>query len=635
MLLMTRWRGFHGPNLHPPVLIATGRATVLDAEDIHGAPPGNGDETMAVPGLVAWSACDWLLVFGMSLIIWVAFLPALANGWVAWDDDQNFHHNYAFRSPGLRGLGWAWTTCLLGVYQPAGWMLFEAEYAIGGLSPLVYHVASLGLHIVNASLLYLLIRVLLARFSASDRIVNRWEIRISSAIAVALFALHPLRVEVVAWVSCQPYLLCALFSMATVLAYLQACLPRGPARRLWLGLSLTASTAAMLSKAPAVVLPAVLAILDIYPLRRLGRPGSWLSIDARQVWREKLPFWAIALLLGMIAIRARLDVANLAPGSIVSFGWRPILADYAVGFYLTKTLHPFGLSAIYMPPTNRATLLLGSIILPGMMLLALRLRRSRPGLVAAWATYLAALLPGLGVVLLGHPVVADRSTYLASIAWAPVLARGMLRSRRGGGTGIISALGLLGVAAIVAAIPMTRRQCRTWRSTETLWAQAVSSGGKESVVAHRELAGAQLAHGRIGEAIRSYERAYELAARGVRDHRRESLTGAVSDDLGNALEEAGQSVRALEAYRLAIGHQSAALVVAPTSIHYRSFLVKHYINLGRLQAWMGDEDAALRSQRRARDVRAGLARGHPAKGSPRTFRPFRDENGVSRPGPLR
>jgi len=559
------------------------------------------------------------LTLGIALVVSVAVLPALTNGWVSWDDDHNFHQNYGYRNPGWPGLKWAWTTSLLGVYQPVSWMLLEVEYAIGGLSPSVYHGTSLGLHVANAIVLYLLVRTLIARCPYAGSVANAWEIRASSTLAVVLFAVHPLRVETVAWISCQPYLLCAFFSITAVLAYLRACVGEGPPRRPWLILSLAASTAAMLSKAPAIILPAVLAILDVYPLQRLGRPGCWLDREASRVWQEKSPFWALSLLFGMIAVRSRLGVVDLTPDSAPGLGWRLVVAGYAAGFYLAKTVLPFGLSAVYMPPTDLTRPLLVSLLVVGMTIVALQLRRRWPALLTAWAIYLVALVPSFGVVMLGHPILADRYTYLASVAWVPLLAHGLLRSCRRGGPCAVAALGVIGAAMLIALIPLTWRQCRTWRSSEALWTQVVAYGGADSLEAHRNLADARLASGRAEEAIRAYIQAYTLATRYISEHplnpRGESLAGAILNNLGNAFEEAHRHAQALDAYRRAIEHQTTALQREPDCVEYRLFLGNHHVNLGRLQARLGNRDAALRSLERARDLRARLARDQPAEDS--------------------
>src|SRR5262249_46451420 len=157
----------------------------------------------------------------------------------------------------------------LGVYQPLSWLLLEAEYAAGGLDPSAYHLTSLALYAVDTAVLYALVVALLARASPGLTDRERSRLHASAGLAVAPFAVHPLRTEVVAWVSCQPYLPCALFLMLSVLAYLRANDPGVVGRGRWLAASYALGVAALLSKAVAVTLPAVLLILDVYPLGRL------------------------------------------------------------------------------------------------------------------------------------------------------------------------------------------------------------------------------------------------------------------------------------------------------------------------------------------------------------------------------
>ena len=141
----------------------------------------------------------------------VAFLPSLDNGFVAtWDDGPNLLENPHLRGLGWPSFSWAWRTFLLGVYQPLAWLLFFAQYAVWGLEPWGYHLVSLLGHAVNAILFFLLTRALLER--ARPDLADR-DRTFGAALAAALFAVHPLRVEVVAWASCQPYLPCAFFCL--------------------------------------------------------------------------------------------------------------------------------------------------------------------------------------------------------------------------------------------------------------------------------------------------------------------------------------------------------------------------------------------------------------------------------------
>ena len=166
-------------------------------------------------------APGWLRFRWPSIVIY-AFIPVLDNGFVDWDDDQNFLDNPYFRGLGVAQVKWAWTTFWLGVYQPLAWLLFEAQYVFWQLDPRGYHLTSLLLHVANAVVLYVLTVALLVRCRTDSCLESPWTCSVGAGLATALFAVHPLRVEAVAWASCQPYLPCVLFSMLAVLAYLRA-----------------------------------------------------------------------------------------------------------------------------------------------------------------------------------------------------------------------------------------------------------------------------------------------------------------------------------------------------------------------------------------------------------------------------
>ncbi len=185
--------------------------------------------------LPSWTVRGGLLVLALALLCALAFGPAARNEFVAWDDDVNFEHNRDFRGLGSRQIAWAWQARVLGVYQPLGWMLFEAEFAGWGLEPGAYHLVSILLHAVNTALLFILaVRVVRLRLPELAR-QRPGALSVSAALGAALFALHPLRVEVVAWASCQPYLPCVTCYLLALLAYLNYRTSTGRARG-WLAL---------------------------------------------------------------------------------------------------------------------------------------------------------------------------------------------------------------------------------------------------------------------------------------------------------------------------------------------------------------------------------------------------------------
>jgi hypothetical protein len=160
----------------------------------------------------------------LVLVIVSAFLPVLGNGWVNWDDGENFLENLGFRGLAPENLKWAWETVLVGVYQPLGWMILQVEYSCWGLDPRGYHLTSVVFHIATALALWRLTMTLLDRIGRRDRELSGASgvIPMAAAMATALFAVHPLRVEVVAWASCQTYLPGLFFAILTVQTYLHA-----------------------------------------------------------------------------------------------------------------------------------------------------------------------------------------------------------------------------------------------------------------------------------------------------------------------------------------------------------------------------------------------------------------------------
>jgi protein O-mannosyl-transferase len=604
---------------HAEAVVASGRAV---AEAVVADATTADRETTEPEGTAASTGGELagLFIGGLAIVVWIAFLPALTNGFVAWDDDYNLYNNPELRPLGLPGLKWAWTTYLLGVYQPLAWMLFEAEYTVGGLRPLVYHGTSILLHVANAIVLYILVGVLLARTALGASAAKSWEVRASTALAVGLFAVHPLRVEVVAWASCQPYLLCTFFAMIAVLAYLRACAPGAPVRRSWLVISGMAAAAAMLSKAPAIILPAVLVILDIYPLGRLGgRPSRWLGPEARRVWLEKLPFFALSFLLGWLAFRARMDVLHtVARPAAIDYGYRFLVASETVCFYLMKTLVPLDLTANYLTPRNLTTALLNAPLVVGLTVVALVLRRRWPGLLVAWAVYLVALAPSVGLTLLSNQLEADRTSYIPSIAGVPLLAAALIQLGQRRGARAFAASGVVGIALLVGLISLTWQQCRAWRSSDALWAQVVALDRTASTEANRPLGIALAQAGRIDEAIQTFWRAETLANRYQAHHPQdpwgESTLGQVQSDFGNALIAADRPELALVKYRKAIEHQTNAVRRDPDQLFYRVLLSGHYSNLALAQWKMGQRDQALNSIDQARDLLAGMGPTSPQLG---------------------
>src|SRR5262245_8889798 len=316
-------------------------------------PARRGGAVSASPtGALGLDPVDTLIALGLAVLAAVVFLPALANGFV-WDDDFNFVNNPAYRGLGWPQLRWMFTSAHLGHYIPVTWMTLGLDYLLWGLDPRGYHATSVILHAINAALLY----VLTPRMPAAGWppwAAERAGLRLGAASAALLFALHPLRVESVAWVTERRDVLSGLLSLSTLLAYLRGV--HEPVvwwRRRWSWIALGLFSLALLSKSMVVTLPVVLLVLDVYPLRRLpADPRRWIAAAARPVLAEKIPFGLASLATAVMALASVTEAGAAASLSEVGWAGRAAIVAYGVGFYLWKTLVPIGLAPLYEVPSG-------------------------------------------------------------------------------------------------------------------------------------------------------------------------------------------------------------------------------------------------------------------------------------------
>src|SRR5207245_2009292 len=245
----------------------------------------------------------------VALVTFAAFLPALQHQCVYFDDHDNVLDNPHYRRLAWTHLRWMWTTHL-GHYIPLTWMTLGLDYLLWGMNPVGYHLTSLLLHAANAVVFFFVVRRILTRAlpSPSER---GHALAVSAGFAALVFAIHPLRVESVAWVTERRDVLSGLFYLVTILVYLRACEGEERGRR-WYSLAVATFVLALLSKSMVVNLPVVLLILDVYPLRRLGGAIGWWSEPARRIYIEKIPFVLLAAGASAIAVMAQSSVQPAA-----------------------------------------------------------------------------------------------------------------------------------------------------------------------------------------------------------------------------------------------------------------------------------------------------------------------------------
>jgi protein O-mannosyl-transferase len=254
----------------------------------------------------AWT---WLAPGLTVLVTILVFRSSLGHQFLSWDDLRMFPENPHYRGLGWSELRWDWTTFHLGEYMPLTWMTYGADYLLWGLDPFGYHLTNLALHGLTVGVVYVLgARLLALAWTAPVQPTPRAR-ALAMGIAALLFAIHPLRVEPVAWVSARGSLLGGLLALLAVAAYLRAhmrgCPPR-PHPGWWLA-SLGLFLLALLARSTNVMLPFVLLVLDVYPLGRVGGDRAWWRGEVWRLSREKLPFLALSGAFVLAAVRARTE----------------------------------------------------------------------------------------------------------------------------------------------------------------------------------------------------------------------------------------------------------------------------------------------------------------------------------------
>lgn len=386
----------------------------------------------------AWAAAVGAATF-------VAFLPALGADFVSFDDGVNFVRNPHYRGFSAENLAWMFSD-VKGHYMPLTWLTLALDYSLWGMDARGYHFTSLVLHVANALLFFRVLEILVARAGAADPLPRR-----AGAAGALLYAVHPLRVESVAWVTERRDVLCGLFFLLSILFYLKS-LEDPARRRKRLAASIVFFACSLLSKTLSMALPFVLVILDAYPLRR------------REL-REKIPFFA--LFVGAVVLTW---FTQRAAGALTVTGYAAVdrltQPGYRIGFYVLKTLWPSRLQPAYLWPDDPSPLrpwAVGGLLVLGAATVAVWLARRRwPAATAAWFAFGVLLAPVAGFFQAGPHFAADRYTYFAGFAAAAVAAVPLVR------------FPWLAAALIAVLGGLSFRQSGYWTSSARLWDRALA-----------------------------------------------------------------------------------------------------------------------------------------------------------------
>jgi Tfp pilus assembly protein PilF len=547
------------------------KETVSGTADRRGSPEGTPPSN---PGFWTQKTRTAAVVCGFLLLaVALVFGQTVWHEFVNYDDDQ-----YVYENPQVAGgliapgIAWAFNASHFGNWHPLTWLSHMLDCQIYGLHPGGHHLTSVLLHAAVAILLFLVLWRMTGFL---------WR----SAFVAAVFAVHPLRAESVAWVAERKDVLSGLFFMLTLWAYVgYARRPFSLARYLTVAVLFALG---LMAKPMLVTLPFVLLLLDYWPLGRLRLPSEAgaSSFAGRRVIVEKLPLLALAAASCVATFIAQGNAVVPVEAIPISSRIANALVSYTA--YIGDLFYPVGLAVFYPHPGSGLPIwkvAASTLVLTGISAAAVIWRRRFPYLLVGWFWYVGMMVPVIGLVQVGSHAMADRYTYLPQIglcmavAWGVEQLTASWRHRRW----------VCGVASVLAVLVLTGlawQQASYWRNSETLWTRTLACTAQNDV-AHNNLGNTLADRGQADAAISHYRKALEIKPYDAVSHY----------NLGTVLKGTGQ-------VDAAIAHFRKALEIKPD-------YAEAHNNLGNVLRGRGQIDEAIAHYQKALEIKPDDAEAH-------------------------
>lgn len=505
----------------------------------------------------------YLLLTGLTF---VTYKQVLYHQFIIFDDTVYITENpHIQKGLTFENIRWAFTTGRASNWHPITWLSHIVDYEMFGLNPRGHHLVNVLLHTANTLLLF---GVLNAMTGAV------WQ----SAFVAALFALHPLHIESVAWVAERKDVLSGLFFMLTVAAYLRYVRQTGTK---WYLLTILLFALGLMAKPMLVTLPFVLLLLDYWPLGRFGvnRPAKLV--------REKVPFFVLSAVSSVVTFLVQQSTG--AVSTMEKFPPATRIANAMVSYmvYLEKMVWPSRLAVLYPYPVDGLPVqqvIKAVLLLTGVSYLVIRLARNHKYLLVGWLWYAGTLVPVIGLVQVGSQAMADRYTYLPSIGIFIMVAWGfdeLLTGRRWRET----ALGVSAAAVLLVLSTCTGAQLRYWQNSVTLFEHTLEVTSNN----HTAYNNLGIAYGRLGRYQEEME-AYKQAIR-------------INPDSAEAQCNLGVVYIKLGDYDKAIKALKQALRIKPDYVY-------EYGNLGVAYFKLGSYEKAIEAFKQAVKIKPDLAETH-------------------------
>jgi hypothetical protein len=493
----------------------------------------------------------------VGIVTLLVYLGSLSCGFINLDDPFYITNNPLIKSLDIGSLWRLFTEAHLAAWLPLTYASFAIDYNFWGDNPTGYHLTNILLHAVNATLVVLLADRLFKQGRGlrdeGGRDYAGYLYTVKLLLAGLFFALHPLRVESVAWAAERKDVLNGFFTLAAILSYLGFVRMKdsGKERRKWLGtylLSLFLFTLSLLAKQVSVTIPVILLLLDWYPLGRLGK-GRLVPLLV-----EKIPFFAIALLATLVAIYFAVEEKMLSSIGDLPFYVRVLVSGNAIFEYCRLMLFPVGISPYFvLPKPLPYDYIVKTVIVVAVTLFMARFAARRQAAAATWFGFVILLLPMLAFVHAGDDIaMAARYTYLPAIApgiavaAALVLFTGKLlaQGRR------LFAVALLGTVAVFLAISVgiTLKLVNVWKDTGSFWSRVIEIEPVGRAYGDRGVY--YLINGKSAAAANDFSAAIDIAVKaGIRSiYNLYAFRGVALGDTGRFVEAVADFDRAIELY---------------------------------------------------------------------------------------
>ncbi len=495
------------------------------------------------------------LALGLAIVTFIVYAPSLRHEFVDYDDG-----NYVFGNTQVQaglswaGVKWAFQSGEASNWHPLTWLSHMLDVTVFGQKAGGHHLTSVLVHCLNTALVLLLLHRLTGKL---------W----SGLIVAALFALHPLHVESVAWVSERKDVLSACFGLLSLMAYaayVEKSEVQNPKSKFFYTGSLALFSLGLMSKPMLVTLPFVMLLLDFWPLQRFN------ALTFQQTLRlllEKIPFFALCVASSVVTFLVQKKGGAVSVALPVSARVANALVSYAR--YLRKTFWPDDLSVLYPHPGHWPMWqIAGAAILVGILtIVAIGLWKRMPFVTIGWFWFVGMLVPVIGLVQVGIQSMADRYTYLPllGVFIALVWSADACSTRWPVTKHVLITLAILSVTVCVL---LTGVQLRIWANSETLFQQAIAVT-RDNFLAHNNLGFYLARKGRKAEAMECYRASLKI---------RPDYADA-QNNFGHALADQGKHSEAIEHYRI-------ALRSSPDNLEVRN-------NLGNALTEVGQVDAAI------------------------------------------